>query len=149
MPGQTTTQTTGKITIKPLLSLILLGCLFWHPALQASDADSKIVFHINDYQKMGILVDSVTSVLEDTQIPAKNISVVFHGSVVTRLHKSSNVKPVLANLNGQGVNLQACGMALRANNLLKDQILSSVNVVPSGVVSVLRLQQQGHIYIKI
>ena len=49
----------------------------------------------------------------------------------------------------QGVKLELCGITKQAARLADDKLVPGVTVVPSGVVRLVELQQQGFAYIKV
>lgn len=102
----------------------------------------KVVFHIDDISKWSELRSNVYNLLkadEEIQVVVLVNGAAIIGYVDTAYqHFFSNQK----------ISFHACNNAMRAHDLLADQLPKSVRIVPSGVLNLVELQKQGFAYIK-
>lgn len=84
-----------------------------------------------------------------------DIRVVMHGPGLGLLRFAARANPQIAasvdNLKLAGVRFEVCRITLSLNNIRLDELYDATeaDLVPSGVVQLARLQQQGFSYIKI
>ncbi|WP_339671565.1 DsrE family protein [Dasania marina] len=108
----------------------------------------KVVYHINEREKMGMLLASVDELLQTD--PDADIKVVVHGSAILKLINSSSYNRQIKNLMSKGVAVGGCNNSILKNSLPKDSLIKGVGLLEDGGVrELLLLQQQGYLYIKI
>ncbi len=84
-----------------------------------------------------------------------DLRVVIHVAGLGLLRGAAKANPQVAasvdDLKLAGVRFEICRITLRANNIRLEELYDAVeaDLVPSGVVQIARLQQQGFSYIKI
>ncbi len=84
-----------------------------------------------------------------------DLRVVMHSAGINILRYAAKANPQIAasidNLKLAGVRFEICRTTLQLNNVRLDELYDATeeDLVPSGVVQVGRLQQQGFAYIKI
>jgi hypothetical protein len=116
----------------------------------AAGERQNVIMQINDddpahwRQALGTVRNLVTEVGADNV----RIEIVVNGPGVQMLRFDSVVGPQLSELARDGVQLRACGNTLAAHKLRPGDLHASVEVVPSGVVEILKRQQEGWVYIK-
>lgn len=99
----------------------------------------KVVYHINELDKYRTLSSNIRNTMAyDSSI---DIVVVANGSAVS-LFTNKELEVI------EGVSYHICNNSLRANNISASQLISSVTVVPSGVIDLIQLQDQDYRYIK-
>ncbi len=76
------------------------------------------------------------------------IVLLANGGAVPHLAKDTAHAHRIEELQAQGVSFKACANALRNASLSPDDLLAGVDVVPAGVVELVRLQREGFAYIK-
>ncbi|MCK7509918.1 MAG: DsrE family protein [Desulfobacterales bacterium] len=76
------------------------------------------------------------------------IEIVAYGPGVHMLRYDSVVGSQLTDLARDGVWLRACGNTLTAHKLKRGDLHTAVEIVPSGVVEILKRQKEGWAYIK-
>jgi intracellular sulfur oxidation DsrE/DsrF family protein len=109
-----------------------------------------VVMQINDddathwRQALG----SVRNLLTDVGKDNVQIEIVAYGPGIHMLRFDSVVGPQLADLSRDGVWLRACGNTLAALKLRPGDLHAGVEIVPSGVVEILKRQKEGWAYIK-
>lgn len=79
-----------------------------------------------------------------------NLVIVANGPAVTLLTnaKAEELFETAKTLNSEKVRFCACANALAATGTDKDKLWPFVEVVPAGLVEVVRLQREGYAYIK-
>jgi len=161
-------MTHRSITLLPLL---LTGLLALVTATSALAEDSgygkqKVVYHVNYYGPK-----EQTAALRNVQnhinaVGAENLElrVVLHGNGVAMLmypdalaetkmkeaNANDEMQARIAGLKQQGVHFNVCANTLKGRNVPMDALydVDQVDIVPSGVAEVGRLQGEGFSYIK-
>ena len=110
---------------------------------------ARVVFHINDSEKLPLLLNNTLNLKKDLG-PAVEIQVVVNGPAITRLASFANTGDSLQKMLDAGIELGGCSNAMRNNNLDPSKLYPGVKIInEGGVTRLLRLQQQGYAYIKI
>lgn len=84
-------------------------------------------------------------------LPDETYTVVLlaNAGAVRFLVRDGNVHAeTLGELSRAGVKFKACANALRLQGIEKESLLEFVEVVPAGVVEIVRLQREGFAYVK-
>ncbi len=123
------------------------------PAADPAGPD-KVVYHFNaGAEQASAGLEYIRNHLEAD--PRAHIVVVTHAAGVDFLMKGAKTargneyRQQVEDLDLQGVQFRVCEITLRARNLRRDQFLSEVRFVPSGVAEVTRLQQrEGYAYLR-
>jgi intracellular sulfur oxidation DsrE/DsrF family protein len=122
-------------------------------AATAALAQDKVVYHINDTASQALsALRNIRNHL-DTE-PKTDIVVVTHAFGVDFLmegmrdRNENSFASTVSALKNRGVKFQVCGITLQNRNLKKEQFIMEADFVPSGVVQLTKLQQQGYAYIK-
>jgi intracellular sulfur oxidation DsrE/DsrF family protein len=76
------------------------------------------------------------------------IELVAYGPGITMLKSDSPVKQRIAEALKSGVKVNACQNTMNGMKLTPADMLPEIGYVPSGVVEVMRKQQQGWAYIR-
>ena len=106
----------------------------------------KMVLHVSNSEQWPTAFANVRNFIQGIQ-GAKEVVVLVNGAVVKDLLKSS----FLALYHEQDAfdfKFQVCSNALRANEIDPNALDKSMEVVPSGVVQLTLLQNQGYAYVK-
>ena len=81
---------------------------------------------------------------------SREIILVVNGAAVENFTRALGKPEFVDNLLAQEVDVGVCHMALSRRGIHDEQVLDQVKVLEStGVVTIIRLQQQGYIYIKL
>lgn len=85
-----------------------------------------------------------------TEVGADNVQIelVAYGPGIHMLRFDSVVGSQLTELARDGVWLRACGNTLAAQKLRPGDLHAKAEIVPSGVVEILKRQKEGWLYIK-
>ena len=155
---------------------VLLACSLWltggwSVADDASEDVAKVVYHADysDPRRFSAMLTSINNMVTyyQNELLEYDVRIVFvaHGirfltddklaetpfaSDAALEERRSNIKGRLASLNEvQGVKLELCDITRSQIKLSADKLYGGVEAVPSGVVRIADLQQQGFAYIKI
>ncbi|WGO99557.1 DsrE family protein [Saccharophagus degradans] len=112
-------------------------------------ADSfKVVYHVNEPEKVKLLISSVEELLNVT--PDSIVEVVVHGPGIIRLSKSDSGSSDVKALINRGVKVGACSISMLKRGLNPRLMVNGVvQLEQGGVYRVLELQKLGYYYIKI
>lgn len=130
--------------LKRIVWLVLLL-----PGLLLAAPPVRVVFHINEAEKLSVLVNNATNLKKDMGKDVI-IEVVVNGTAVTRLASSSNTGDSLKLMLDAGIELGACSNAMRNTKLDASMLYPGVKIVEEGgITRIVHRQQQGYLYIKI
>lgn len=121
-------------------------------AAQVSEAQEKVVYHINDASNARIAMRNVENHLSAS--PGAKIVVVTHGKGIDFLLNDAKddkgaFQGQVAGLKSQGVEFRVCRNTLKGRNLTDDAVILEAQVVPSGVAEIGKLQaKEGFVYLK-
>lgn len=140
------------ITSIAALSLILSGWVF----ASASYAKQKVVYHVNYFdvkRSIGAMRNAQNHINALGQ-GNHEIRFVLHGNGVELLRKVAQESPDAANridsLRSQGVNFNICANTLKGRRIALEDLhfAEQVDIVPSGVAEIGKLQQEGFVYLR-
>ena len=109
----------------------------------------KIVFQLSSDDTLvhKSLMKQLNNVL--TAAPKTKIEVVCHGPGIYMLVlDKSLVHDKIITLKNKGVAFTACENTLRERNISKDKIIPEAGFIPSALIHIVTLQEQGWSYIK-
>ncbi len=140
--------------MKKLIVLVVLYCsvitLF---AQQNSDmVDMKkhrIVMQFTDGDSLSQAI--VTAQVKNirTAWPNAEVEVVCHGPGLDLLMTTkSKASAALSDLSSKGVIFSACNNTMRRRNIKKEDLLSTVRIVPSAMIQLTLRQEEGWAFVK-
>lgn len=153
------------------LAIFALGLMLasWRPA--AAEDEPKVVYHADfaDPRRFSAMLTSINNMMNlyENELIEADVRIVFvaHGIrfltddalANTPFAEDAELKERRENLKGRllslakvrGVKLELCGITQTQINLAEDELYDNVSLVPSGVVRIAELQQQGFAYLKI
>jgi uncharacterized protein len=109
----------------------------------------KIVMQFTD--KDSLSQATVTGQVKNIRAawPNADIEVVCHGGGLDLLMTSkSKASKALADWSAQGVVFSACNNTMKRRNIKKEELLPSVQVVPSAMIELTLKQEEGWAYVK-
>ena len=117
---------------------------------QTATAKNRALFQVtdNDPARWNLILNNMNALREDVGSEGAEIELVAYGPGVNMLKADSPVKQRIAEALKSGVKINACQNTMRAMKLTPADILPDVGYVPSGVVEVMKKQQQGWAYIR-
>lgn len=119
----------------------------------AAPAKLKVVYHLNDIEKVSFVVGNIQNHLDGVGGPDHvTIALVVHGQALRGFH-SASANPDLSKRVGQftraGLELAACGNTMKSQNVtVKDLLPGFVAAERGGVVRIAELQSQGYLYLR-
>jgi intracellular sulfur oxidation DsrE/DsrF family protein len=129
------------------LLLLLLVSSF---SLAAQQADYKVLFDLTsrDTLDQKNIVRWLKEISEGN--PAAKMEVVMYGKglelvVKDKSYVSEDISRLSANKN---ISFKVCAMAMKNNNISRDQLIAGIDVVPDGIYEIISKQKEGWGYIK-
>ena len=119
----------------------------------APPAKLKVVYHLNDLDKVSFVVGNIQNHLDGVGGPDHvTIALMVHGQALCAFH-SSSANPDLSRRVGQfsraGIELAACGNTMKSQKVgLADLLPGFVAADQGGVVRIAELQSQGYLYLR-
>lgn len=130
--------------------IFLLPLLFAGSFLFAQKAPYNVVFDITSKDTIvhQMVIRWVTEIVEG--YPDANVEVVFYGKSLDMINKDKS--PFAAEItkltSGKHAKFAACEVAMKKNNVEKNQLISGVTTVPDGIYEIVSKQHDGWAYIK-
>jgi len=136
---------------RSLLAFLLLGITFLAtPASLLAQAKTahKVLFAVTsgDEADWKLALGNLRNLL--TGIPDAEVEVVAFGPGITMLAKPSSVNDDIQALMKKNVKFNACENSMRGRNLKMADLVDNAGSVPSGIVEVVKKQEEGYSYIK-
>jgi uncharacterized protein len=119
----------------------------------ATDEKLKVVYHLNDLDKVSFVVGNIQNHLDGIGGPDNvTIALVVHGQALRAIHASA-ANPDLTKHVGQfsraGIELAACGNTMKSQKVgLADLLPGFIAADQGGVVRIAELQSQGYLYLR-
>lgn len=112
----------------------------------------KVVFHLdwNEPDRLTMALNNVSNLLNDPSVSGAVVHVLANGRAVKLFAKHSDLSTAsrIAELQKKGVRFQLCANALKSADMQRDDLIAGCEVVPAGIVELIRLQQEGFAYVK-
>ena len=117
---------------------------------QAAAPKNRALFQVtdNDPGRWNLILNNMHAIREGVGSEGIEIELVAYGPGVLMLKGDSVVAPRIAEALKAGVRLNACQNTMQGMKLSPSEMLPEIGYVPSGVVEVMRKQQQGWAYIR-
>ncbi len=136
-----------------LLAALLTGFLAPVCAEQSASTWDRVVFHLDETRTARWALMLARSYLDD--VPNAKIAIVAYGPGVDFLLEDARDKHddpydyAVLRLVERGVDFRVCAATLAARKISKADLLEGVNIVPSGISEIARLQtKDGYAYLK-
>ncbi|MEO8937140.1 MAG: DsrE family protein [Burkholderiaceae bacterium] len=112
-------------------------------------AQDKVIFQVtdSDVARWNLVLNNVRN-LQTAIGPDADIEIVAYGPGVALLKAGSPIAARITETVGNKVQVVACQNTMAGMKLTKGDMLQDIGYVPSGVVEVMRKQQQGYAYIR-
>ncbi len=132
-----------------LSGLLLVGALATPFAAQASDK-AKVVIQVseNDPAKWNLILNNTANLQKDVGKANIDVEIVAFGPGINMLKAESEVGNRVQEATEAGVAVMACQNTMNRQKLKKEDMLGVVGYVPSGVVEIMKKQQQGYAYLR-
>ena len=102
----------------------------------------------NDPARWNMILNNIANLREGVGSEGAEIELVAYGPGVNMLKADSPVKQRIAEALKSGVRVNACQNTMQGMKLTSGDMLPEIGYVPSGVVEVMKKQQQGWSYIR-
>jgi intracellular sulfur oxidation DsrE/DsrF family protein len=109
-------------------------------------ADFKVVLHAAEVENWPYVLSNLRNLTQEW--PQARLRVVVDGSAVTSLQGANNLTAELAQLAGDGVELQVCPNALHEHGIDPGTIPPFARTSLGGVVALVLAQHEGFAYVK-
>ena len=117
---------------------------------QPQPARNRALFQVtdNDPARWNMILNNMVNLKEGVGSEPVEIELVAYGPGIHMLKADSPVKQRIAEALKNGVKVNACQNTMQAMKLVPADMLTEIGYVPSGVVEVMKKQQQGWAYIR-
>jgi len=138
-------------------AMVSIGAAFATAAVTkahaATPGKSKVVYHLNETDKVQFVIGNIENHFEGVGGPDKvTIALVVHGPGPRAFHAataSPDVRNRLSQLSKSGLELGVCGNTMKGQKVtLKDLLPGFVALEQGGVVRIAELQSQGYVYLR-
>lgn len=136
-----------KTTIASLCAATLLMLGIAPPALAA---DNQVVMQVsdNDEGKWNLALNNAKNLQTALGKDKIDVEIVVYGPGIGMLKAESIVGNRVADASASGVKVVACENTMKAQKLVRADMLDGVSFVPAGVVEIIERQKQGWAYIR-
>lgn len=119
-------------------------------AAQVAAPRNRALFQVtdNDPARWNMILNNMQNLREGVAGEPVEIELVAYGPGILMLKGESSVKQRIAEALKSGVKVNACQNTMNAMKLTPADMLTEIGYVPSGVVEVMKKQQQGWAYIR-
>ena len=119
-------------------------------AAQPQPTKNRALFQItdNDPARWNLILNNMANLRDGVGSEGAEIELVAYGPGLLMLKADSPVKERLAEALKSGVKINACQQTMRGMKFVPGDMVPDIGYVPSGVVEVMRKQQQGWAYIR-
>ena len=119
-------------------------------AQTAQSAPNRAIFQVtdNDPARWSMILNNMANLREGVGSEGAEIELVAYGPGLLMLKADSPLRQRIAEALKDGVKVNACQNTMQGMKLVPADMLPGIGYVPSGVVEVMRKQQQGWAYIR-
>lgn len=122
------------------------GCAMQPP--RPEKASFVIQVSDNDPAKWNLALNNAKNVKQALGKDNTDVEIVAYGPGLNMLKLESSVSNGIADAEKSGVKVIACGNTMKAQKVVKEDLLPGVAVVPAGVLEIGAKQQAGWTYIR-
>lgn len=118
---------------------------------QGTTSKNRVVLQVSDAdpQKWNLALDNARNLQQALGgSKAVAVEIVAYGPGIGMLEADSPVGQRVADALKAGVDVDACQNTMRNHKLVPADMLSAIGYVPSGVVEIMKKQQEGYAYIR-
>ncbi|KZN23218.1 hypothetical protein A4G99_14270 [Haladaptatus sp. R4] len=110
----------------------------------------KAVFHHSndDPERHDRVLGNMANLLDDETISLDAVALVANSGGLSLLLKDSPYQERVETLLNRGVSFKQCHNTIDGTNITSEDLIDGVELVPSGVGELTRLQHEGYAYIK-
>jgi intracellular sulfur oxidation DsrE/DsrF family protein len=117
---------------------------------QAQVVRNRALFQVtdNDPARWNMILNNMTNLKEGVGSEGVEVELIAYGPGILMLKADSPVKHRIADAMKSGVHVNACQNTMTGMKLTPADMQPEIGYVPSGVVEVMKKQQQGWAYIR-
>ena len=132
------------------LALVLTGCAHMGESARPTSARQHVVIQVSDADpgKWNLALNNARNIQRDMSAGNVDIEIVAYGPGIGMLEKDSAVAQRIDQASLSGMKISACENTMRARKLAKPDMLDGIGYVPSGVVEIMKRQQEGWSYLR-
>ncbi len=110
----------------------------------------KVVFQVSDSVpgKWNLTLSNASNLQDLLGKDNVDIEIVAYGPGIDMLRLESEVGDKIDKAIGNGVKIVACQNTMKAKKLTKDDMLTSIDYVPGGVLEIMRKEKAGWSYVR-
>jgi uncharacterized protein len=110
----------------------------------------KVIVQVSDSdpQKWQLALNNIANIQKDLGEGNVDIELVAFGPGIGMLKLDSKVADRIKEAVAAHVKVNACQNTMRGQHLTKDDMLSDIGYVPSGVIEIIRKQEEGYAYLR-
>lgn len=134
--------------VRSIFSVVLLFFVAVHAASAA--AMGKVVIQVSDDdpKKWNLALNNAQNVQADLGKENAQVEIVAYGPGIGMLKLDSAVGSRVADALAAGVEVVACENTMKKQSLVKDDMLPKIGYAKSGVVELMKRQDEGYSYIR-
>lgn len=108
----------------------------------------KLLLHVDGGDaELGLALKNATNY--NNAVAGTAMALVINGPAVKLLRAGSCPREAdITRLLGVGLRVLACNNALKDHGMTPEQLVGGIEVVPAGIVELVRLQDEGYAYVK-
>ena len=139
-----------------MLGVVATFCLLYGPKASKGNTEEGVlmqqeglmaVFHVDETAKWGLALTNLENVLNEVGEEKAKLEIVGNAEAVKGFLDPS-LTSRMETLNSRGVRFVACRNALKAFHVEQASLPGFIQVVPAGVVEVIRKQSEGYAYVR-
>ncbi len=117
---------------------------------KAAVAKNRIVFQVSedDTKKWNSVLGNIHNIQYDLAKEGVSVTLVAIGAGLGMLTADSLVANRVQDAIAEGVRFVACGNSMEAQQIEKGDLVQGTQTVKAGYVEIMRLQQQGWVYLR-
>ena len=129
---------------------LALGAILSVLPMQAQTKPHRVLLAISSPEEADwqLTLNNVRNLISGLAPEAVDIEIVAYGPGIAFLKKNGADAAEIQKLESPHVHFVACGNAMRKQHLEASDLVPGTEVVPAGMVEVVRKQEQGWTYIK-
>ncbi len=113
---------------------------------------AKVVFHI-DWEKEENLImalNNISNLLKAVPSEEASVCLLANGAAAKlfRRERAFQYAPDIQSLSKKGVRFLVCSNSLNNFGISQEELVESCDIIPAGIVELIRLQAEGYAYIK-
>jgi intracellular sulfur oxidation DsrE/DsrF family protein len=112
--------------------------------------DIKVVLHVDSdmEERLAMALNNITNLLKEVSHENASIYLLINGPAVKLLRNNRMYADKFKELSIKGVQFLVCNNSLAKTGIDRDELPDCCEVVPAGILELIRLQNKGCAYVK-